>query len=81
MSLACECGFPDRSFYHLVYDCPVTACGARQIAAHHADWHQMDPQELLGTKTAHRTMFIIFLAQSRAAFTPLTRPAVPFDPG
>jgi hypothetical protein len=43
---ACECSFLDyHSFYHLIYECPRFT-RARQIAAHHADWQKMDPQEL-----------------------------------
>ena len=41
----------------------------------------MDPQDLLGTDAARCTMFLTFLAHSHAAYTPLIRPAVPYDPG
>lgn len=75
----CICGFPDHSFHHLLYDCPrhtqahLTAGGNRR-------WDNESP--LFYFRDIHSSrQFLEFLQIPRAAFLPLQRMAVPFDPG
>ena len=76
----CECGYPDRSFYHLVYECPRFT-RARSQSAPFERWEDLDPHHLMGEDSHQCQKFVNFLIQSRAAHKPSSPPEVPFDPG
>lgn len=76
----CECGYADRSFYHLLYECPRFT-HARIESAPFEQWHDLDPHNLMGEDSHQCQKFITFLIQSRAAHKPFSPPEVPFDPG
>ena len=76
---ACECGFNDRSWTHLIYACPLFH-HARDRAAFQCRWADKSPHELFTDSYGTRTL-MGFLTYSHAAYKPLTQPAVPFDPG
>ena len=75
----CECGFPDRSFIHMVFACPRFT-RARLRASHFSNWQSFLPTYLLSDPYGTRH-FLGFLTFSRAAYKPLSVLAVPFDPG
>lgn len=67
-----ECGYADRSFYHLVYECPRFA-HARAQRAPHEHWQDLDPHNLMGENSHQCQKFITYLIQSRAAHKPYSR--------
>jgi hypothetical protein len=77
--LHCPCGFPDNSFYHILYDCPQHD-HARQAAAPCTQWDSIPPHHYF-RNFPHTENFLEFLQYSRAAFKPPNEPVVPFDPG
>ena len=76
---ACECGWPDRSWLHVVYECPRFNA-SREAAYPHTRWVDLSPTDLL-TDPSNTRAFMGYLQHSRAAFKPRNDPTVPFDPG
>ncbi len=76
----CPCGFPDRTTYHLIYNCPHY----RYIREHMwtytcRNFDRISFDEFFGTDQAYN--FLLFLQKSRAASRPEVGPSGPFDPG
>ena len=77
--MACPCGWPDHSFYHLLYECHL-----HRTARHNANpalrWASEPPDFFLSTMP-WGFIFCDFLQHSRAAFKPPNETAVRWDPG
>ena len=78
-NLGCECGFPDRSWLHQVYECPHFEA-TRHVVAPHERWTNLSPHELMADWDGVR-QFIGYLSTSRTAFKPRDELTTPFDPG
>ena len=77
---SCECGFSDRTWDHLIWDC-VRYPSARRKADPYSDWNRHSPSYLFCDSFGAQ-IFLAFLQASRAAFKPFTSPVVhAFDPG
>ena len=72
----CTCGFPDHSFHHILYDCPLYI-EARASAGGHRQWDDESPLFYFRDFYSSR-QFLDFLQISRAAFVP---PQRTFRPG
>ena len=77
--LACPCGFPDHSFYHILYDCRLHS-RVRVEVNPNLRWASKPPDFFLST-THGGFMLCEFLQQSRAAFKPPNETRVLWDPG
>ena len=77
--LACPCGWPDHSFYHLLYECRLHRT-ARLNANPALRWVSESPDFFLSTMPGG-FVFCDFLQCSRAAFKPSNEMAVQWDPG
>ena len=77
--LACPCGFPDHSFYHIVYDCRLHS-RVRVEVNPNMRWASKPPDFFLSTSHGG-FMFCDFLQRSRAAFKPPNETCVLWDPG
>jgi hypothetical protein len=76
---ACPCGFEDRSFHHLVYNCArYQRFRVDYDIVGNWDLEDRDPEELFHDSAF---VFLQYLSKSRAAFLPETGPTGPFDPG
>ena len=77
--LACPCGWPDHSFYHLLYECRLHRV-ARRTANPLLRWTSEPPDYYLST-THGGFVFCEFLQHSHAAFKPPTETVAVWDPG
>ena len=77
--LACPCGFPDHSFYHILYDCRLHS-RVRVEVNPNLRWASESPDFYLSTVHGG-FMFCDFLQRSHAAFKPPNETRVPWDPG
>ncbi|KAH9020766.1 hypothetical protein EDB84DRAFT_1441693 [Lactarius hengduanensis] len=79
---ACPCGYPDRSFVHLIYECPRY----ERARGRYITWLSVQytvPTDLFtGGELYDPYDFLVFLQKTGAASRPEMGPLVaPFDPG
>ncbi|KAH9007822.1 hypothetical protein EDB85DRAFT_2175145 [Lactarius pseudohatsudake] len=77
----CQCGFPDKSFYHLVYDCPLFEAQRDYHLFSDQRPESTEPLELFTGEGNVAHDFCLFLQTSGAASQPENVPIMPFDPG
>ena len=77
--LGCKCSHQDRSWLHLVYECPRFEAAHHAVAPHER-WTNISPHELMADRDGAR-QFIGYLTTSRAVFKPQDELTTPFDPG
>ena len=83
---SCKCGFSDRTWDHLMWDC-VRYQSARRKLTHVSPWRHLSPTDIFCDSSGAQR-FLAFLQITHAAFKPLTAPVVhafdigdEFDPG
>jgi hypothetical protein len=77
-SLNCPCRFQDRSWLHLIYECPCY----HHHRINYEIWGNRLLTDMEPSKLFHENalLFLLFLQQSHAAFLPESGQETPFDP-
>ncbi|KAH9017406.1 hypothetical protein EDB84DRAFT_1628878 [Lactarius hengduanensis] len=77
----CQCGFPNKSFYHVIYDCPAYEQQRKYHLFSSRRPEHTKPLELFTGEGDVAHDLCLFLQDSGAASQPENVPPMPFDPG